>query len=89
MKCPGQDWQYWKPGDIFDVPCPSCGEMTEFYKDEVQRRCRKCGTRFRNPRIDLGCLEWCEHAEKCAAGQYVEDKDPWGAQDDKSSVPEK
>ena len=46
MKCPGQDMRYWKPGDIFEVPCPECGEPTEFYKDEVQRLCRRCGTRF-------------------------------------------
>jgi hypothetical protein len=77
MKCPGQDMRYWKPGDIFDVPCPECGEIVEFMKDEVQRRCRKCGHRFNNPRIDLGCLEWCQYAERCVAGEHVADKDPW------------
>ena len=25
MKCPGQDTRYWKPGDIFESPCPACG----------------------------------------------------------------
>ena len=77
MRCPGQDTRYWKPGDIFDVPCPSCSTKVEFCKDDVARRCHECGTRFRNPRIDLGCLEWCQYADKCLAGQEVENQDPW------------
>ena len=70
MKCPGQDTRYWKPGDIFDWPCPACGKPVEFFKDESSRRCASCGYRVGNPRLDLGCAEWCPYGEKClkAAG---------------------
>ncbi len=65
MKCPGQDTRNWKPGDIFEVKCPNCGERVEFFKDEVVRKCGNCGIRIRNPRLDLGCVEWCQYADQC------------------------
>jgi len=65
MKCPGQDTQNWKPGDIFDVPCPGCGRMVEFFKDESSRTCKACGTKIANPRIDFGCASYCAFAEQC------------------------
>ncbi len=65
MKCPGQDSRYWGPEAIFDVPCPACGTSVEFFKDEATRRCTKCGFRFRNPSIDVGCAEWCKYAKQC------------------------
>jgi len=65
MKCPGQDSRYWKPDDVFDVPCPACGEPVEFFKGDLLRRCPGCGYRFRNPNFDLGCAEWCAHAAEC------------------------
>ena len=63
--CPGQDTRYWRPSDIFDVTCGVCGKQVEFFKDDVTRRCRACGTVIRNPRISLGCAQWCEHAKEC------------------------
>ena len=39
MKCPGQDMQFWKPGDIYEVDCPGCGRTVEFFKDDTARRC--------------------------------------------------
>jgi len=65
MKCPGQDSRYWKPGAIFEVKCPKCGEDVEFFKDETTRRCRKCGHRFLNPGMDFGCASYCQYAEQC------------------------
>ena len=65
MKCPGQDVRYWKPDAVFEVPCPACGAAVEFFKDDAWRKCHKCGHRFSNPRIDLGCAEWCPYAEQC------------------------
>jgi hypothetical protein len=53
MKCPGQDTRYWKPGDIFVA------------EDDTRRRCAWCGHLFYNPKIELGCAEWCQYAEKC------------------------
>jgi hypothetical protein len=65
MKCPGQDTRYWDAGAIYDVECPACGVQVEFFKDESRGRCPACGFRFRNPEIDLGCAQWCPHAEQC------------------------
>jgi len=64
MKCPGQDMRFWKPGDIFDTQCPKCGKRVEFFKDEVRRKCR-CGHEIVNPKLDLGCAQWCPYAEQC------------------------
>ena len=63
--CPGQDTRYWRPDDIFNVACSTCGKEVEFFKDDAQRRCGKCGTVIQNPRLSTGCAEWCEHAKEC------------------------
>jgi len=63
--CPGQDMRFWRPGDIFDVTCAECGTAVEFFKDEAKHRCPKCGNRITNPRLSLGCAQWCEHAKEC------------------------
>ena len=65
MKCPGQDSRNWVPGDIFDMPCPKCGSPVEFFKDEPVRRCKRCGHRFVNPKMDFGCAAYCKFAEQC------------------------
>jgi hypothetical protein len=65
MRCPGQDLRFWKLGDIFDVPCPQCGMAIEFWKDEPGVKCPQCGRVIVNPRLDLGCAQWCQHAEEC------------------------
>ena len=67
-RCPGQDTRYWKPEDIFEVACPSCGAEIEFWKDEPIRQCSACSMEVRNPRFDFGCAEWCEFAEECLGG---------------------
>lgn len=64
IRCPGQNTLFWKPDDIYDVRCPSCGAPVEFWKDDSKRTC-KCGHRFLNPKRDLGCLEYCKYAEQC------------------------
>ncbi|MDY6879589.1 MAG: HD domain-containing protein [Desulfatiglans sp.] len=65
MKCPGQDTQYWKPGAIYEAECPKCGQQVEFFKDDTTRKCRACGHRFLNPRMDFGCAAYCQYAEQC------------------------
>jgi hypothetical protein len=75
-QCPGQDKRFWKPGDVFESPCPACGEAIEFWKDDRLRRCRGCGATVANPRFDLGCAKWCKFAEQCLgapAAKEVED----------------
>ena len=63
--CPGQDTRFWTKSDIFDVECAWCGYSIEFFKDDASRRCPHCGRRVENPKLSLGCAQWCEHAEKC------------------------
>ena len=65
MMCPGQDTAFWRPGDIFEVPCSQCGHELEFFKDDATRRCTRCGQLVRNPKLNLGCAQWCEHAKEC------------------------
>lgn len=65
MQCPGQDMRYWKPGAIFDAPCSHCGQVMEFFKDESVRKCKNCGHKMVNPRMDFGCASYCQHAEQC------------------------
>lgn len=65
MQCPGQDNRYWDGEAVFEIPCPHCGNILEFFKDDSQRSCRQCGNRILNPRIDFGCAAYCSHAEQC------------------------
>jgi len=65
MKCPGQDTQYWKADAIYEVPCPKCGKPVEFFKDEPTRKCRNCGNKVVNPKLDFGCAAYCPFAEQC------------------------
>lgn len=64
-RCPGQDRRYWKPEDIFEEPCPHCGKLIEFWKDDVTVRCPYCRQYAKNPRFDPGCAAWCSYASKC------------------------
>jgi hypothetical protein len=64
-RCPGQDTQFWGPGDIYTIDCPKCGKQVEFFKDDIRRRCQACGHLFLNPKLDLGCSKWCQYAEQC------------------------
>lgn len=63
--CPGQDTRFWQLSDIFEVDCNHCGNSIEFFKDDGYRRCKKCGLRVINPKISIGCAQWCEHAKEC------------------------
>jgi len=65
MKCPGQDMRYWKPGDIYEIACPNCGRPVEFFKDETTRRCKGCGEKVANPKMDFGCAAYCQYAAAC------------------------
>jgi hypothetical protein len=67
VRCPGQDQRFWKPEDVFDVSCPGCNKPVEFFKDEPKLKCRNCGQAVVNPKIDLGCAQWCQYADQCLA----------------------
>jgi putative nucleotidyltransferase with HDIG domain len=73
VRCPGQDQRFWKPEDIFDVRCPRCGKVAEFFKDEPKLKCRNCGHLVVNPKIDLGCAEWCHYADQCLGVSAMKD----------------
>ena len=64
-RCPGQDKRFWRSENVFEAPCPSCGGSIEFWKDEPKRRCNHCGKSAPNPKLDLGCAQWCKFAKDC------------------------
>ena len=64
-QCPGQDTRYWKPEDVFEVPCARCGRPMEFFKDDLKRNCPHCAQPNLNPRNDLACAAWCKAAPEC------------------------
>lgn len=63
--CPGQDTMFWSANDVFEIPCGECGYGVEFFKDDAKRRCSRCGALIQNPKLNLGCAQWCEHAKDC------------------------
>jgi DNA-directed RNA polymerase subunit RPC12/RpoP len=65
MKCPGQDSRFWDSGAIYEAECTECGAPVEFFKDETSRKCRKCGHKLVNPRMDFGCASYCQYAAQC------------------------
>ncbi len=65
MRCPGQDSRYWKHDAIFDSKCPECGAEIEFFKDQTTCKCKNCGKKVVNPRMDFGCASYCQYAEQC------------------------
>jgi len=65
VKCPGQDQRFWHPDDIFEVKCPNCSNNIEFWKDEPKRKCPDCSHLTWNPKIDIGCAQWCQYAQQC------------------------
>ncbi len=73
MKCPGQDSRFWKLDAIFDVKCPNCGHMIEFFKDDTKRKCPNCQKEVPNPQMDFGCAAYCPYAEHCL-GNLPSDK---------------
>ncbi len=73
MKCPGQDSRFWKLDAIFDVKCPQCGHLIEFFKDDTKRKCPNCQKEVPNPQMDFGCAAYCPYAEHCL-GSLPSDK---------------
>lgn len=71
VRCPGQDQRFWKPQDIFEVSCPGCGRAVEFFRDEPTLKCPGCGRVVVNSRLDLGCAQWCQHAEQCLGAATI------------------
>jgi len=79
QQCPGQNTMFWRPEDIYDVPCPHCNHAVEFFKTDLKRTCSHCGEKILNPKVNFSCAEWCEHAEECLGpatySQMVENRE--------------
>jgi hypothetical protein len=65
MQCHGQDSRYWDGAAVFEAPCPKCGTVVEFFKDDNTRKCGGCGEKVLNPRMDFGCASYCPYATQC------------------------
>ena len=65
MKCPGSGQRFWGPEAAWETGCPKCGGPIEFFKDESSRKCRKCGEKVLNPKMDFGCAVYCKFASQC------------------------
>jgi len=64
-KCPGQDGRFWSPKDVSEKECPECGYEIEFMKFDLLRSCPECKVTVVNPKYNLSCARWCDHAKKC------------------------
>jgi HD superfamily phosphodiesterase len=65
LKCPGQDNRFWVPEDTVEIACRGCSELVEFFKTDAVRRCPRCGVQVVNPKVALGCAQWCAKAQEC------------------------
>jgi len=65
LGCPGQSRRFWRPEDIYDVPCPHYDYAIEFFRTDVKLKCPQCKREVLNPKVDFACAEWCRHAEVC------------------------
>ena len=63
--CPGQSTMFWRPEDVYELPCPHCGYSIEFFKTDLKRKCPQCDQEVLNPKANFSCAEWCKHAEEC------------------------
>ena len=64
-QCPGQSTMFWRPEDIYELPCPYCSYSIEFFKTDLKRKCPQCSQEVLNPKANFSCAEWCEHAKDC------------------------
>lgn len=58
-RCSGNNTHDWGTDAIFELRCSACGQLNEFFKDEITRRCCACHEIVRNDRQEYGCGQWC------------------------------
>ncbi|MCP3924140.1 MAG: hypothetical protein GY714_16290 [Desulfobacterales bacterium] len=57
--CAGNNTYDWGFDSIFEIECPKCGYLVEFFQDEITRRCSKCNDLVKNNRGSYGCSQFC------------------------------
>ena len=70
-KCPGMNPGFWRPKDVAENKCPSCGGIIEFWKDDIKRKCTECGLYVFNPKLETLCLSWCDRAVECLGNMDI------------------
>jgi hypothetical protein len=65
MRCPGQDTRYSKEDVIFEVECPHCGALVEFFKDDTSRNVQAVSECSSILGLIFGCALYCQYAELC------------------------
>ncbi|MFC1584290.1 hypothetical protein ACFL5V_01945 [Fibrobacterota bacterium] len=72
-KCPGMNPSFWKPKDIKESRCPTCGSTVEFWKDDIKRTCSHCGKTMFNPNLSNLCLTYCDKAVECLGNLEIDE----------------
>jgi len=52
QECPTSSVSVSDPNAVVEVPCPKCGTTLEFFGEDRQVKCHKCGERVTNPKLD-------------------------------------
>jgi len=52
------------PTQIVRRTCPHCSDEVEFFSDEAESKCQKCGHMLHRE-VTPSCVSWCQYAEKC------------------------
>ncbi len=69
-KCPGQDLGFGNPLTlVYEIECPCCENMVEFWRDDRKRTCSACGE-YVQPDLEIlkkyhGCASHCSMAQEC------------------------
>ena len=58
-ECTGNNTWEWGFDAVFELECPGCGRMVEFFKDDITRNCAGCRKTVVNTRNGFGCGQWC------------------------------
>jgi len=53
--CGVGDTRKWGQNSIYEIECPLCKFLIEFFKDDKKRSCPKCGEKVINPHSGSDC----------------------------------
>lgn len=52
--CSLSNTRKWTANSIYEIECPDCGDLVEFFKDEKKRTCDN-GHKIHNPSVGNDC----------------------------------